>query len=400
MPTLAYIFCGLSLFATLFAWSGGIATWVHRARRRRRDLATFPPVSLLKPIKGAEEQLTENLRSVFAQDYPGALEVVFSAEDLDDPGISIARTVAAEFPHIPSRFVRSDPTFGYNPKVANLAAALQAAVHELVLQSDANVRLGSGYLRAIVAELLTEKAVLLSSVVVGDGEASVGAAMENLQLSARIVPSTCFAWLYFRHTCVIGKSMLFPKSALAEVGGLAAFRDTLAEDYLLGQAFEQRGKKVVLSAVPVVNVNADASVERFSARHARWLKMRAVIHAPAFVADLFANPVFFALLAWIASKFSVPATLFFGGTVVAKIALDAVTVAFVRGRAMRLPWVLLGPVKDVLIAVLWPYAALSRKIEWRGVELRMGRGSRLTPVLKDSSRRTSRAEPMDSLRSI
>ena len=93
----------------------------------------YPPISLLKPIKGTEESLEQNLRSFFEQDYPAPFELVFASCEDDDPGIALARRVARDYPHVPVAFVRSDSSFGLNPKVANLKGALDAATHDLVL---------------------------------------------------------------------------------------------------------------------------------------------------------------------------------------------------------------------------------------------------------------------------
>src|SRR5688500_17439275 len=120
----------------------------HTARTfppaRDEDL---PPVTLLKPIKGDEEALEANLRTFFEQDYPAPMQIVFASTEAGDPGMAVARRLAAEYPHVETRFVHSDAGFGLNPKVANLAGALAAAKHEMILQSDANVRVRRDYLR-------------------------------------------------------------------------------------------------------------------------------------------------------------------------------------------------------------------------------------------------------------
>jgi ceramide glucosyltransferase len=80
----------------------------RRVRRRPRPPipAALPPVSILKPLKGLDANLRENLHSIFTLDYP-TYEVVLGAEDPDDPALSVARAVAAEHPDIPSLVVDS-----------------------------------------------------------------------------------------------------------------------------------------------------------------------------------------------------------------------------------------------------------------------------------------------------
>ena len=256
--------------ASVGVYAAGIWATARHVRRRTHAHpapAAFPPVSLVKPLKGVEEQLEQNLRACFEQDYPAPIELVFSSCEAHDPALEVARRVAASYPHVPSRFVRSDPSFGLNPKVANLEGARAAARYDLVLHSDANVRMPRDYLRRVVSELLAEDAGLLSSMVVGVGERSVGAAMENLQLSALIAPATCAALHVAGVTCVIGKSMLFRRSQLAAVGGFESVRDILCEDFIIGRAYERVGLRVVLSATAVQNVNERSSVRSFLGRH-------------------------------------------------------------------------------------------------------------------------------------
>ena len=379
MEILPFILLGCSATACVFFALAVVATLRHTSRKPLSlPEEDYPPVSLLKPLKGTEEALDANLRTFFEQDYPAPIEIVFAATTPDDPGLRVARRLAAEYPDVDSRFVFSDPEFGLNPKVSNLAGALRGATHELVLQSDANVRVRQDYLRRVVAELICEDARLLSSMVTGVGERSVGALLDNLQLSAFTAPGTCFA-LWAGIVCVIGKSMLFYRSDLEEVGGLESVRDILAEDYVLGRAFQKAGKTVLLSTTTAENVNVDSPVEHFVGRHARWLKMRAVVHVPGFILDLFANPTGLALLAFLTSGLDWRFGVALACITVVKANGDAFLVRRTRGKPLSLKHRFMAPLRDILMLGIWPYAAFSRSIEWRGIRLRLGWMSRLRP---------------------
>ncbi len=379
MELVPWIILALAAAGLLVYGLGVFATVRHTSRPAAAPPPAWPAVSLLKPIKGAEEGLEANLRSFYEQDYAGAFEVVVATTEPDDAALPIARRVAAAYPDVPTRFVLSDPSFGLNPKVANLAGALRVARNDLVLQSDANVRARPDYLTRVVSELLAEGGHLLSSMVVGVGERSVGATLHNLQLSAFTAPGCCLALRYFGIVCVIGKSMLFRKSDLAEVGGLELVRDILAEDYVLGRAFQKAKKTVLLSTTTVENVNVDASVEHFVARHARWLKMRAAIHVPGFFADLVANSTGLSLLAFLTSGLDPRFGALFLAHALLKAAGDAYLLGRTRGVPMSWKHRALAPLRDVIMVAVWPYAAFSRSVEWRGARLRLGWSTRLRP---------------------
>jgi ceramide glucosyltransferase len=372
-------------FAICFYFVGLASAFVHLARRKlnvpRADAPdlSLPALSLLKPVKGLEENLEGCLRSFFEQDYPGPIELVFASARRDDPAIAVARKLAASYPGVRARFVLSNESWGLNPKVSNLQGALAAASHDLVLQTDANVWAEPSYARNIVRELLAERASLLSSLVTGVGERSIGAAIENLQLTAYVAPACCAALKIGGVPCVIGKSMLFRRSELRALGGLELVKDSLCEDFLIGRHFGDSGKKVLLSATPIRNVNVDMAVERSLKRHARWLKMRAVIHPGSFIADLLANPIALSSLLYVASDFESAYGLAVLAIAALKTIVDGFMVRVIRGVSMHPALVLCVPLKDMLMLGVWVYAIFSRSVEWRGIRFRMGPGSQLLP---------------------
>jgi ceramide glucosyltransferase len=362
-----------------------VSVWatVRHLRSEHHDSAAatqLPALTVLKPIKGLEEQLEQNLRSFFEQSYPAALQFVFSSTEVSDPGIAMARRVAADYPACDVRFVNSDAAFGYNPKVSNLAGALRAATHELVLQSDANVRVRPGYLQAFVREFEARGAALMGGLVAGRGERSLGAALDTVQLTSFTSPGVCLAECLAGIPCVIGKAILFRRSELAALGGLELVKDVLAEDFVLGDAYLSAGKRVVISKLVVDNVNVDTSLRRFLARHSRWLKMRVVLHVPGFLADLLSNSSFFALLAAALSGGQPELLGLYVLVASYKLVIDARQIARVRGEPLAAIHLVALPLRDLLLPCLWLYALFSRTTEWRGERFRLARGSQLTPL--------------------
>jgi ceramide glucosyltransferase len=175
----------------------GVASGWHHLEPRVARLPppqplAWPAVTLIKPLAGLEEGLERNLISLFAQSYNGRLEVVFSSANEIDPAWPVARRIAACFPAIPVRFVIA-PRFGLNPGLSNVAAAVRAARHDLILHSDANTLFRPDSLAYLVADFVNTGAGILSCAVVGEGERSLWAAVENAQLTVFTAPAMCFA---------------------------------------------------------------------------------------------------------------------------------------------------------------------------------------------------------------
>ncbi|TKD03309.1 ceramide glucosyltransferase [Polyangium fumosum] len=364
----------LSSIVMTVASQGAALRILRRAPAKERPT---PPITILKPLKGVDDGLRENLLSFASQDYP-TYEVLLGAEDADDPALVVAREVMARCPRAPFSIVHCPRRTGLNPKVSILEALAARARHEHVLISDSNVRVGPGYLGAMAAELADPRVGLVTSVIVGAGERTVGAALENLHLNSFIVRSTLAAKVFLGHACVIGKSMLLRRGDLAAVGGFASVRDVLAEDYLLGKAFQEAGFRVALSTEPVRTVNERWRLDRFVSRHVRWTQMRRRVHVGSYLVEPLFNPVPLLLLLSLVAGGALGGAALFG--VALKIALDAALWSRLRGARMSWPCVSLVPFKDVLATFTWVVGGVRRTVDWRGHRMRIGEGTRLEAI--------------------
>lgn len=355
----------------------------HRRLRKGRHASRggAPGVSILKPLKGDDDELDENLASLARQRYAGDLEILLCAADPADPALDAAQRLRRRFPGVAVRVVPGRAGPELNPKVANLVALTSHARHDVLLVSDSNVRVGPDYLRSITAELDDPRVGLVSNLLAGVGERSVGATLENLHLGGFIAPAVCVGDA-IGHPCVIGKSMMMRRAALDAVGGWTAVGDVLGEDYLMGRLTEAAGWRVVLSPHVVHTVNVHWSVGRFLARHLRWAQMRRFIAPGTYAAEPLVHPTPWLLLTWAAAAMA-------GGAAWASAAASLLTAKAIsevvlvqRLRRVSLPrWAVFAvPVKDVAVLGLWGLAWLRRSVKWRGNRMRIGPMSRLRPA--------------------
>lgn len=382
---------GLSLLLTLLLHVSAHVT----LRRGRRKRGPTPPLSVLKPLRGIDEELEENLRSLAEQDYP-EYEILFAAEDPDDPALDVARRIKRDYPSVPMRIIISDQARALNPKVRNLIAMTHVARYEHLLVSDSNVRARTDYLRAMAAETADPRVGIVSSILAGTGEETVGALLENAHLNSFILAAVCAGAGIARHPCVIGKSMLVRKTDLDAVGGWDSVRNLLAEDYVLGHRFKAAGFRVALSGHAVPTMNMRWTVRRFLSRHVRWNQMRRRIAPFAYLVEPVLYPVPWLLLLLVLAVFVHDGWLVSSQTLViaaiAGVAVKAISDHMLsrrlRGRGFGMAALAWMPVKDLLTLLLWVIGGFRRKVSWRGHEMRICAGSRL----ESSNEATSWAE--------
>ena len=370
-------------------------------RAQRTHRAPLPPITVLKPLKGLDEGLYENLASIARQDYP-AFEIVFGVDDPADPAIDVAIQVRRDFPHVPIRIVVQRGRGALNPKIANLLNMVDHARHDCVLISDSNVWVDPDYLSATAAELEQPGVGLVSNVIVGRGEASFGALLENLQLCSFVIAGVCFGDA-LGHPIVVGKSMLLRRSQLERLGGLATMADVMAEDYVLGRRYHEAGLRVVLSAHAVYTHNRAWDLSRFVARHVRWAQLRRWGGLPTFIAELLMYPVPWLLIALsvaLSAGSHPDEALARDAHASAQLALlciackalsDFVLVWHVRRQRPPSLALLLVALRDCLLIALWSVALVRRTIVWRGNRRRIGPGTSLLPLPAELATREARA---------
>ena len=97
---------------------------VSDSRLRLAPAVASTPVSVLKPLCGADDDLEANLETFFRQDHR-PLELVFGVEGGDDPAVPVVQRLRIRYPEVPCRLVVHDGRRGLNPKVSNLLAMRQ-----------------------------------------------------------------------------------------------------------------------------------------------------------------------------------------------------------------------------------------------------------------------------------
>ena len=373
------IACLLVLLLSVAVYAAGAASLAasRRSRRGARLPGFYPPVSIVKPLSGLDDELERNLESFYRIEYP-AYEVIYSFARRGDPAFSVARTVADRHPGIPSVFVIDARESGGNSKVSRLAAALRHARYRHILMADGNVRVHPEFLARAISFFSDPFVGLVSHLFRARGARTLGSRLESLHLNGALRAGTAALASIFRIPCVVGKSILLSREALNAIGGIESLQDHLAEDYILGKMVAKACFRVVLSADEIETVEVSRSLTAAWSRQRRWAILRKRLGGPGYAGELLATPLPWLVGVAVAARGDAALLAVGAGLYLLRVALEAASAA--RSGDAFSPWDwLLVPVRDAAVAALFVAGLFGSRTTWRGRVLRVGRNTRIEP---------------------
>lgn len=367
VAALALLFLSVALYA-----AGFLALEAQKRDHGGRRVEGFlPPVSIVKPLAGLDDDLEENLESFYRLDYP-CYEIVFSFARATDAAFPVARRVAARHPGTASHFVLDAREPGGNSKVNRLAAGLGRARHEHILMADGNVRVRPDFLARAVSFFDDPSVGLVSHLFWARGAKTLGSRLESLHLNGALRAGTAGMARILGMPCVVGKSILTSREALDSIGGIEALREHLAEDYLLGRMVARAGYQVVLSADEINTAEVSRTLSAAWSRQRRWAILRKRLSGIGYMAEILASPLpWFAAIVATCRGDSLPV---FAGVALylTRITLEALSAARSRNPFSLADWMLLLP-RDAAVAALFWAGLFGQNTSWRGRLMTVGR---------------------------
>jgi ceramide glucosyltransferase len=370
--------CGVAAFYGLVAALTmprlGSASLVREAARRARR--TQPqPVSVLKPLCGVEPRLYENLATFCEQHHP-RFQLLFGVSSPADPAIAVVRRLQAAYPGHDIELVIDSRVHGSNLKVSNLINLAARARYDAIVLADSDIAVEPDYLEIVTAPL-ADPAVgvvtcLYSARSIGGFWPRVGALFINewFAPSVRVAHSTGSRAFGF------GATLALSRATLERIGGFAALKDCLADDYLLARYARDHGLATVLAPVVVATDVIEPTFSSLWLRETRWLRTIRSVN-PAGFSSLFITftSPWLVLGGLLAVLLAVT-----GGPAIAVAALVASTAFGIIARGVLhargsdswqtfwrdLPLV---PLRDTLLALQWLAAAFGSHVVWRGVRV-------------------------------
>jgi ceramide glucosyltransferase len=346
-------------------------------RERRVALAQLqarpgfaPPVTLLKPVHGAEPGLEAHLATFFEQDYP-EYEILFCARSAQDAGLETARRVAARYPNIPAKFFSTGGQPDYiNAKVASLERMEAEAAHSIFVISDSDVRVRPDYLRAVVLPFADERVGAMCCPYRGvAAEGGLWARLEAVGMSVEMTSGVLAARAMEGMKFVLGPTMAFRRDVIKQMGGFKVTAEYCADDFILGNETWKLGKTVVLSHHAVDHIVINSNMIPSLKHQARWMRSTRFSRPAGHFGTALTFGVPFGLLAWVAAAaLGHPwwGLALFGWSVASRLALAIAVGRLVVQDESWFGLLVLYPLRDLMGVGFWAASYWSSKVLWRG----------------------------------
>ena len=342
-----------------------------RKLREPKPVSTFtPPVSILKPVRGSDAQFTRAVESHAVQDYP-AYEILFGISDPLDSARAEIEELAKRHPAIPIRSF-TVATDAPNGKAGVLETLAAEARYPVLLVNDSDILVERDYLRSVVTPLRDERVGLVTCLYRGRGD-SFATRSEALGIATEFAPSVLVARQVGVNEFAMGSTLVFRARDLQAIGGFAAIRDYLADDYQLGKRLVAQGLGVTL-AYPVVETWLGSGAWRDVWKHQiRWSRTIRVSRTGGYLGYVITHAIFWCLLASFTGNLP-GAACCYGVRMLAGL-LIASRVMRDR-RSLKLWWWM--PLRDLFGFAVWAAGLFGNRVEWRGIKLRIDASGRIT----------------------
>ncbi len=367
-------FCSLGFyFAALFS-----ALRFSRRSKQGSNPQFTPHVSVLKPVHGVDFGSEENFASFCLQNYPD-YEILFAANSESDAAVPLIRKLIADYPERRIRLLTGAPFLGENHKVNNLALMAREASHEILAITDGDVRVGSGYLRNVVAPFADSATGAVTSLYRGVAQRSFFGELEALGAASDFAAGVLVAERTQGLNFALGASIVTTKSWIQRIGGLEPIAHLLADDYELGNRIAEAGGEVTLSGEVVATMYAQQTLKGFWDHQLRWARTVRLCRPISYFGLIFTHGLPWAVLAALLAPVKIVAAACIAAYLVLRLAVAwAVGVRVLQDDTIRRRWWLV-PVRDAIHFFIWLASFASNRVTWGDAQFTMEKGQ-MIPV--------------------
>ncbi|KAH7910705.1 glycosyltransferase family 21 protein [Hygrophoropsis aurantiaca] len=408
---IAFAFSAVGLGWYTVLWSIGLVGWrTARTRYRLRprsplssaSASVTPGVSILRPLKGLDTNLYENIESTFLQEYPN-FEILLSVADEHDQALSVVRDLMSKYPDVNAKVIIGEEVVGVNPKVNNLTRSYREAAHDILWVIDSNISVAPGTLARSVDVLESptscsrdpsaKRIALVHHVPFASAsEGYFGSSVEEAFLNTNHAKMYLAINTVAIESCVVGKSNLYRRSDLERVNGslkprplsmdvepedgnfgLTAFGRFLAEDNMIASAlWHELDMRHDLSCDVAHNTIGKMTLMDYVWRRVRWIRVRKHMVLAATVIEPITESIVVSLIAAACLRhlFGLSPWVFLPIHHLIWLWVDLDVYASLAGHPIpadrRCQFIAAYIVRELLALPIWFLGVVGNEVVWRG----------------------------------
>ncbi|MFN2531431.1 MAG: glycosyltransferase family 2 protein [Pyrinomonadaceae bacterium] len=397
-----YIFYFLGMIALWFGVQSllsGLRYRVYVNREIKRELPPFTPfVSVIAPTRGLDDELAENVRALFEQEYP-CYEIVFVFDRTDDPAIKTINDVG-KTQKTKHEILIAGPAVTDGQKVHNLRVAADkiSDASEVLVFADTDARPTREWLRHLVAPLADENIGAATGyrwfVPFSGGLPSRLRAIWNASVASALGQNERknFCW---------GGATAIARSVFERLRVVDQWQGTVSDDFTLTRVLQEAGLLIHFTPACLTPSIGDCGFRELLEFTTRQLKITRVYAPHLWRGVLFGGSlfvfVFFGGLILVGVRLLLGLHVAIVIVVLSSMFLLGAAKSYVRWMAVRsaLPEYRTPLLNDLPAQLLlWPFASLlylynaiaagfSRRIQWRGITYELKSPTRAVIISRD-----------------
>ena len=290
--------------------------------------------------------------------------MIFGVRDPDDAAVAVVQQLRTAFPQLAMTLVVDPRVHGSNLKVSNLINMLPHANGDWLVLADSDISVPADYLARVTAPLADPDVGIVTCLYHGVAQHGLWSRLGCLFIDDWFAPSVRLAHAFGSTRFAFGSTIALRRNTLQAIGGFEALRDTLADDFWLGELTRRRRLRTVLSDMVVGTDVSETRLSTLWTHELRWLRTIRAIAPLGFAMTFvcFTSPMLLLGLA-LAPSASTAGLAVLGGC--ARILLN---ISQRSSNHAALPWyeLLLIPLRDGLSLLEWAVALTGWRVRWHG----------------------------------
>lgn len=248
------------------------AAWFFARIAPCHPASVSPFVSVIIPARNEAAQVETCLRAVLAQNYPqDRFEVILVNDHSTDTTGDIARRIAAASTALTVVDLQTDGINSY--KKAAISAGIEQARGEIILQTDADCWMGTGWIAAMAACFQADVALVSGPIEIVSGN-SLFSRFQSLESMGLVAIGAGSLAAGHPNMCN-GANLAYLKQAFEEVGGFSGVDGVASgDDELLLQKLHVRNQyklRFAKSREAIVRTNPMERWRDFRQQRLRWV---------------------------------------------------------------------------------------------------------------------------------